>query len=296
VAVASHNRAAISRLGNPEATQAATSRSRAVNASKRGESGSVFGQQLRHWRHRSGLSQLDLAVAAGTTPRHISFLETGRSRPGRDIILRFCGVLDLPVRERNALLISAGLPPAFHARDLADEAMRPVKFVLDQVLQRHEPYPASVVGRGMQFLASNRAAETLFPAMCSLEPEQIVDLWFGPGPFREIVENWVDVVWAGGAALRREASRFGDPRLEQLVRRAEAHARAMPAPEPDVLLDVPVICPRLRVDGRTVRTISTVMRFDTAVDVTASELRVELMFPADGDSDGFFKQLTNSSI
>jgi hypothetical protein len=102
-----------------------------------------------------------------------------------------------------------------HFLRLPDEAMRPVKFVLDQV-----------------------------------PPERIVDLWFGPGPFREIVENWVDVVWAGVAALRREASRFCDPRLEQLVRRAEAHARAMPAP-------------------------------DTAVDVTACELRVELMFPAD---------------
>jgi hypothetical protein len=132
--------------------------------------------------------------------------------------------------------------------------------------------------------------------MCSLEPEQIVDLWFGPGPFREIVENWVDVVWAGVAALRREASRFCDPRLEQLVRRAEAHTRAIPAPEPDVLVEVPVICPRLRVDGQTVRTISTVMRFDSAVDVTASELRVELMFPADSDSDGYFRHVTSGSL
>ena len=162
---------------------------------------SVFGQQLRHWRRRSGLSQLDLAVGAGTTPRHISLLETGRSRPGRGIILRFCGVLDLPVRERSALLVSAGLPAAFPARDLADEAMRSVKFVLDQVMQRHEPYPALVVGRDMQFVASNRAAEAFFPGMCSLQPEQIVDVWFGPGPFREIVETWADVVWAGVAGL-----------------------------------------------------------------------------------------------
>src|SRR5215472_5618803 len=102
--------------------------------------------------------------------------------------------------------------------------------------------------------------------MCALQPEQIVDLWFGPGPFREIVENWVDVVWAGVAALRREATRFCDPRLEQLVQRAEAHTRAMPIPGPDVLVDVPVICPRLQIDGHTIRTISTVMRFDTAVD------------------------------
>src|SRR5262249_41089297 len=161
--------------------------------------------------------------------------------------------------------------------------MRPVKLVLDRVLQGHEPYPAWVVGRGMQFLASNCGAEAVFPGMCSLPPEEIVDLWFGPGPFRGLVENWADVVWAGVSGLRREASRFADPRLEQLLRRAEAHAQTVPAPTPEVLLDVPVICPRLRVDGHVIRTISTVMRFDTAVDVTVSELRVELMFPADGE-------------
>jgi transcriptional regulator with XRE-family HTH domain len=106
---------------------------------------------------------LDLALKAGTTPRHISFIETGRSRPGRDIILRLCGVLDVPIRERNSLLMSAGLPAVFPAHDLADEAMRPIKRVLDRVLQGHEPYPARVIGRGMQFLASNCGAEALFP-------------------------------------------------------------------------------------------------------------------------------------
>src|SRR5204863_1671567 len=107
---------------------------------------------------------------------------------------------------------------------------------------------------------SNCGAEALFPGMCSLQPEQIVDLWFGPGPVREIVENWADVAWAGVAGLRREASRFSDPRLEQLLRRAETHASTIPAPEPQVLLDVPVICPRPRIGERTIRTISNVMR------------------------------------
>lgn len=254
---------------------------------------SAFGQQLRHWRRRSGLSQLGLALKAGTTPRHISFIETGRSRPGRDIIFRLCAVLDVPVRERNSLLISAGLRAAFPARELSDEAMRPVKLVLDRVLTGHEPYPAWVVGRGMQFLASNCGAEALFPGMCALHPDEIVDMWFGPGPFRDIVENWAEVVWAGVAGLRREASRFCDPGLDQLLRRAEGHARMIPMPEPQALLDVPTICPRLRINGQTIRTISTVMRFDTAVEVTASELRVELMFPADDESEAYFNRVTH---
>ncbi len=249
-----------------------------------------FGQQLHQWRRRSGLSQLELAAMAGTTPRHLSFVETGRSRPGRELVLRLCAAIDMPLRERNVLLMAAGLAPEYPIRELSDDAMRPVKSVLDRVLDQHEPFPAWVVGRAMHFLASNRAAEALFPGICSLRPEDIVDLWFGPGPFREVVENWADVAWAGVAGLRREASRGCDPRLLELVRRAEAYTSAIPPPDSQVLLDVPMICPRLRIDGRTIRTISTVMRFDTAVDVTASELRVELMFPADEASEAYFRQ------
>jgi len=251
---------------------------------------SPFGQQLRHWRRRSGVSQLDLAVQAGTSPRHVSFIETGRSRPGRDLVLRLAAALDVPIRERNTLLTSAGLPPAYPDRELTDQSMRPVKLVLDRVLARHEPYPAWVVGRGMRFLASNRGAEALFPGLCSLQPHEIVDLWFGPGPFRDMVENWPDVVWAGVAALRREATRSSDAQLLDLLQRVEAHARSIARPDAEAVPDLPVICPRLSIDGHTIRTISTVMRFDTAVEVTASELRVELMLPADEESDAYFRR------
>lgn len=243
------------------------------------------------WRRRSGVSQLQLAAQAGTTPRYVSFVETGRSRPGRDVILRLAAALDVPLRERNAMLTAAGLMPAFPTRQLTDAAMQPVRLVLNRVLQNHEPYPAWVVGRGLQFLASNGGAEALFPGMCTMRPNEIVDLWFGPGAFREIVENWPDVVGAGVASLRREASRTSDLLLLDLLRRAETHARSLPGTDQTGQTDPPVICPRLRIDGRIIRTISTVMRFDSAVDVTASELRVELMFPADEQNDECFKQV-----
>lgn len=249
---------------------------------------SPFGQQLRHWRARAGLTQLELAGQAGTTPRHLSFIETGRSRPGEDLVHRLAAALDVPIRERNALLVAAGLPASYPALALDDDAMKPVQRVLERVLASHEPYPAWV-GRGaFRFISSNRAAEALFPGMCSMSPEDIVELWFGPGPFRDVVENWQDVVWAGVAALRREVTRAADPSLAGLLRRAEAHARAIPAPEHDARPELPVICPCLNIGGRRVRTISTVMRFDTAIEVTASELRVELMFPADQASEQFF--------
>ena len=183
---------------------------------------SPFGQQLRAWRRRAGISQLELAAQAGTTPRYVSFIETGRARPGRELILRLAAALDVPLRDRNALMTAAGLTPAFPARALSDVAMQPVKLVLERVLRGHEPYPAWVVGRGLRFLSSNRGAEALFPGMCTMRPEEIVDLWFGPGLFHGIVENWLDVVRAGVVSLRREASRDSDPTLIELLRRAGA--------------------------------------------------------------------------
>lgn len=240
------------------------------------------------------MSQLDLAAAAGTTTRHVSFLETGRSRPGQELVLRLASTLDVPIRERNALLAAAGLPPAYPDHPLSDQAMRSINLVLDRVLHTHEPYPAWVVGRGLQFFRSNRAAESLFPGLCSRSPESIVDLWYGPGPFRELVENWKDVVFVGVAQLRREATRTADPELLELARRAEAHLQAVQPAAARALPELPVVCPRLKIGDRTVRTISAILRFDTAIEVTASELRVELMFPADEASAAFFREAAES--
>jgi transcriptional regulator with XRE-family HTH domain len=252
---------------------------------------SPFGERLRYWRRRGGVSQLELSGQASTTARHLSFLESGRSRPGRDLVLRICAALDVPIRERNQLLACAGLAPEFPTHDLDDQAMLPVRQVLDKVLAAHEPYPAWVVGRGLRFMASNRAAEALFPGLCRLEPDAIIDFWYGPGPLREMIENWQDVVWAGVASLRREAARTADAHVLDLVRRAEAQLRTVPRPSPDAQPDLPFVCSRLKIGGRVVRTVSTVMRFDAAVEVTLAELRVEMLFPADEESDAFFQSL-----
>jgi transcriptional regulator with XRE-family HTH domain len=252
---------------------------------------SPFGERLHQWRSRSGVSQVDLAVRAGTTPRHVSFIETGRSRPGRDLVLRLAAALDVPLRECNAWLVSAGLAPTIPNRALEDESMRPVRLVLDKVLAMHEPYPAWVIAQPLRFVASNRAADALFPGMCSLELEAIVDLWYGPSPFRDMVENWPDVVWAGVATLRRDATRTADQRLDALVKRAEAHLKTVPPPSSGGDADLPLICTRLKIGGRLVRTTSAVMRFDAALDVTVSDLRIELLFPADESSDEFFHSM-----
>jgi transcriptional regulator with XRE-family HTH domain len=195
----------------------------------RDKSLSPFGQQLRRWRQRAGVSQLELAASAGTSPRHISFIETGRSRPGRELVLRLAEVLDVPIRDRNTMLASAGLSPAFASHDLTDDSMRPIHTVLKHILTSHEPFSAWVARGALQFISSNQAAERLFPGLCTLSPEQIVDFWYAPGPFRELVENWQEVLLAGLASLRREASRVPTPDNLGILQRAESYLQKTPA-------------------------------------------------------------------
>jgi transcriptional regulator with XRE-family HTH domain len=265
---------------------------------------SPFGQRLRRWRALRGMSQLALASAAGTTGRHLSFLETGRSRPGPDLVLRLAEVLAVPLPDRNDLLVAAGLPAQFEQHDLGSAELAAVDQVLDLVLGRHEPYPAWVVRRPFTFVRANRGAQALFPELTALTPEQLVDLWFGPGPFRDGVQNWADVAHAGVAALTQDAAVTDDPEAVALLVRARAHvdradlgnrARRRPS-DPDKRAPFSaVVCPVFALQGRTVRTISAVMRFDSAVEITTSQLRVELMFPADPDSAEVMRTLTRTN-
>lgn len=249
---------------------------------------SPFGEQLRQWRRRAGLSQLELAARAATTNRHVSFIETGRSRPGHELVLRLARALDVPLRERNALLAAAGLVPTYTSHALADAEMRPISLVIERVLKGHDPYPAWVFARGLRPIAGNVAGERMFPGLTTMAPEAIVDLWFGAGPFRDMVENWREVVTAGVDALRRESTQALDANVSALLVRAEKHLAAL-GEQPRAPSTFPVVCPRFRVGDRTIRTVSAVLRFDTAIDVTTSELRIELMFPADEESDAFFR-------
>jgi len=189
------------------------------------------------------MSKLDLAIAAGTTARHVSFVETGWSRPGKELILRIGAALRVPLPERNTLLAAAGFPPSFPAHEMGSQAMEPVNRVLTAVLRRHEPHPAWVVRQPFTFRQANAGAEALFPGLTALSPEQLIDLWFGPGPFRDQVINWAEVAQAGLDALRDTAADTGDDEALGLLRRAEAHARdclAMPAPDTG---SSPVVCP-----------------------------------------------------
>lgn len=201
-----------------------------------------FGATLRDHRKRRGLSQLDLAVQAGTTARYVSFIETGRSRPGAGVVRRIADTLALGLRERNELFVAAGLPPAHPELEVNDRALDPIRKIVQQVLDNHDPYPGFAIGPGFEVRQMNRAAESLFPGIREMQVADIVATWF-PGEQAETETS--------GAV---------------------------------------VMTPTVIFDGHPVRTITTAMRFDQALDVTTSELVVELMFPADPEADAFFRQ------
>jgi hypothetical protein len=145
-------------------------------------------------------------------------------------VLRITEVLAVPLPEHNVLLAAAGLAPRFPEHELGSAQLAAVDRVLARVLAGHEPFPAWVVQQPFTFLRANTTAEALFPGLTGRPTEQLIDLWFGPGPFRNSVRNWPDVVHAGLAALRRDATATGDPAVIALLRRAEAAAGVNPDP------------------------------------------------------------------
>lgn len=248
---------------------------------------SSFGQILRYWRKRRGFSQLQLANEAQTTPRHISFIETGRSRPGRDLILRLARTLDLLARDTNSLLVNAGFGPAFQQHRLDEEAVRPFAAIIRGLLDSHDPYPGSAFDPFGRIHMSNAAHRRLFPGAAERSPEEAIDHFYGHRAGLDF-ENWPEVAWAYADRWRLEASRSGSRELACLAERAEAHLIDVPRPSP-TRGDSAVLSPRIRIGGETYSTFSTVLRFDTARELTLSEIRVELVFPADDRTANLFR-------
>ncbi|MEO1203602.1 MAG: helix-turn-helix domain-containing protein, partial [Pseudomonadota bacterium] len=245
----------------------------------------------RMWRRRRGLSQLALATLAGTTPRHVSFIETGRSRPGRQMVLRLAQCMDLPARERNGLLAAAGLRPEFAAYAAREERPGPHRRAIEAILERHDPYPGCGLDPLGRVLLSNTGFRALWSGFENLTPEQSHDRFFGPGPMRQTIENWSELAWAWVDRQRLEAARTNDGRLRALARRALRHLDGIPrpasVPEDGALL----ISPRFRAGDRVIRTFVTVVRLESAQDIATSDVRVELVFPVDGAGDEFFRSL-----
>jgi transcriptional regulator with XRE-family HTH domain len=242
------------------------------------------GDLLREWRQRRRLSQLELALEADISTRHLSFLETGRSQPSRDMVLHLAERLDVPLRHRNVLLHAAGYAPVFPERPLDDPALRAVRQAIDQLLAGHEPYPALAVDRHWTLVAANAATQRLLggvaPALLK-PPVNVMRLSLHPSGLAPRTANLPE--WRAHllARLRHQIDITADPVLIRLLR----ELREYPAPEPDEGHDMDgaaVVVPfRLATDGGVLSFFSTTTVFGTPVDITLSELALEAFYPAD---------------
>lgn len=243
-----------------------------------------FGRALRHWRRLRGVSQLELAGTAATTTRHLSFLETGRSRPTRDMVERLADALTIPLRERNRLLEHAGLAPAYPEGDLDADDLAAYRRVIDRLLSTHEPYPAFVVDRRWNIVAANAATERIFNPPPGANTIRLLIDTLSP-----VIENWDEVAPALVERIAADLMRYPD---DEELRRLHGYARdSLPAStRSHGGSPTRVVCPRFRLDGRVVRTVTVAARFESTVDITLDELRVELIYPHDDDSDRFFHE------
>jgi transcriptional regulator with XRE-family HTH domain len=250
-----------------------------------------FGECLRRWRDLRRVSQLELAMRAGTTQRHLSFVERGRSLPGRGMVVRLAESLELPLRERNELLLCAGYAPAYAETSLDGDALRAVRDAIDVVLRGHEPYPALVIDRRGFLHASNRACDVFFEDM---DPELLVPPVNalraalhprGLAPRVRNFERWAHHITE---KLRRERERNPDPGLDELLAELQGYAPRTP-PAPDHLgFAVPL---ELRTSAGDLTLISTVTSFVTATDVVLAEVRMEAFLPRDQRSADVLRDL-----
>jgi transcriptional regulator with XRE-family HTH domain len=245
-----------------------------------------FGDYLRHWRQHRRLSQLDLAQEAEISTRHLSFVETGRSVPSREMVLRLAERLDVPLRERNALLVAAGYAPMYRERQLDDPAFAPAKQAVELILKSHEPYPAFAVDRHWNLIAANNMVPLMLAgADASLLDGQVNVLRLslhpkGVAPRIANLAQWRNHIFE---RLRQQIQATGDGELVSLLE----ELRGYPVPEGsgDVHMEgehLGVVMPfKYRTDHGILNFISTTTIFGTPVDVTLQELAMETFFPAD---------------
>ena len=264
---------------------------------------SQVGTLLQYWRDARGMSQLALAIEADVSPRHVSFVETGRAKPSREMVLQLATALDVPLRERNGLLLAAGYAPIFLESHLDAPELRAVRLALDAILAKQEPYPAVVMNRTWDILATNSAAARFFGHLLDdapvRSPLNVVRMMFDPAALRPCVSNWEAVAQSLVRRVQREAvGGVPDEATVQLL----ADVLAFPGvpdrwsrPDPDSPL-VPVIPVVFLKHGRTYTFFSAVTTLGTPQDVTLQELRIECFFPMDADTDQNVRALMGSTL
>ena len=248
----------------------------------------TVGLLLRDWRQRRRLSQLDLAVEAEVSARHLSFVETGRSKPSRELLLHLAEHLDVPLRERNTLLVAAGYAPVYAERPIDSPDMAPVRDAVERILTGHAPFPAIVIDRRHDLVSANEPAQALLadgvdPALLDGRVNAL-RVSLHPNGLAPRIVNLAE--WSSHLLdqLRREASASADPALDQLLAELRTYPGVVDAPLPHdgpAPLFVPL---QLRVGDAVLSFASTIATFGTALDITTAELSIESFFPADEET------------
>ena len=254
----------------------------------------AIGEHLRNWRQRRRLSQLDLACEADISARHVSFLETGRARPSREMVLHLADRLDVPLRERNLLLVAAGFAPVFAERALDDPALRAAREAVDLVLAAHEPYPAIAVDRHWMLVAANAASGRVFDRIApdiAQPPVNALRIALHPKGLAPRIANFAE--WRGDllARLRRQVDISADPALAALYVELSGYPaprQLRPPPANPAAVAVPL---RLMTDHGLLSFLSTITVFGTPIDITLSELAIETFLPADRETAEILRKM-----
>ncbi|WP_338932473.1 helix-turn-helix transcriptional regulator [Streptomyces netropsis] len=248
------------------------------------------GALLREWRDRRRISQLDLALRAGSSARHISFIETGRARPSQEMVLRLADHLEVPVRERNALLVAAGYAPYFPERPLDDPALAGLREGMERLLRSYEPFPALVVDGTYQVLAANRGIAMLLAGVAEpllAPPLNAMRITMHPGGLAPRIRNYRE--WRGHLLhqMERQLALMRSAPLRALYDEVsgyplpEGGTERAASGEGGVPFALPMV---IEHEGRVLSFISTIATFNTPMDVTVSELAMETFLPADRET------------
>jgi transcriptional regulator with XRE-family HTH domain len=261
---------------------------------------------LRTWRRRRGASQLALALQSGVSQRHVSFLESGRARPSREMVVQLSTALDVPLRQRNAMLLAAGFAPAYRETNLAAPELAPVRKAIEHMLRQQEPYPAVVIDRLWTLLQANRAAMAFMGLLFDGPPPVPTDgrtpnllRWLlDPSALRPKVANWEEVARQLVSTTYAEIlADGGEPKalafIEEIMAYPDVPAsfrrlRFEDRPQPVLTVD-------FRVGGKSLSVFTTIATLGTPQDVTLQEVRIESFFPADDRSDALFRSLAEAS-
>ena len=261
-----------------------------------------LGVLLRHWRDLRGKSQFDLSLDTGVSQRHISFIESGRSIPGRQTLLEIAQALDIPLRDRNSLLLAAGYAPIYSDGAWNGAEMQSVTGALERMLRQHEPFPAVVMDRYWDVLMTNEAAPRFFNCFIDMAarktPRNLLHLMFDPNGMRPFIANWEAVAKSLFQRVYRESvGRVIDDRTGALLAALLAYPDVKTEwKNPVELSAMPVIPIGFVRDGEVLSYFSMVTTVGTPQTIAAQELRIECMFPADAATEGHHRKMMDSTL